>query len=126
MITQELPQVTADVGGDQRDAREPLIEEPPPTAEPPPSSPPPLRGVPTPPGARAAARARGQRGGRQGPLLLPVRTPPHVSPDRAQLRAAATPEAIRRALADLGTTGAIDLYGWRLTAPHVPDFDTGT
>ncbi|MFF2522282.1 hypothetical protein [Streptomyces liangshanensis] len=127
MITQELPQVTADVGGDQRDAREPLIDEPPPTAEPPPpSTTPPLRGVPTPPGARATALARGQRSSNQAPLLLPVRTPPHVGADRAQLRAAATPDAIRRAIADLGTTTAIDLYGWRLTAPHLPDTDTGT
>lgn len=45
------------------------------------------------------------------------------------LRAAATPEEIRHAIAELGATQATRVYGHRLVAPHLVDLsdhDTGT
>ncbi|MET9096200.1 hypothetical protein ABZX72_29395 [Streptomyces cyaneofuscatus] len=54
---------------------------------------------------------------------------PEPTPDeREQLRAAATPAAVRQALADLGAAAAIDLYGRALVLPHLAtdQHDEGT
>jgi hypothetical protein len=60
------------------------------------------------------------------PLLLSVPCGP--VPDRAdltreqrdELRAAATPEAVRRAIEERGMADAARLYGWQLVQPHIP------
>lgn len=126
-VTQVLPQEMAGVGGPLQDACARVLESPAPQAEP---APPTLRPVPTPSRGRgsSSARAKGGSNGGQMPLLVPVRTPPHVSEDLAALRAAATADDIRRAISELGKTEAVRLYGWRLVAPHLPDSttDTGT
>ncbi|AGK78605.1 hypothetical protein SFUL_3687 [Streptomyces microflavus DSM 40593] len=64
---------------------------------------------------------------------LPMPPPPDPGPaptpaERKQLRQAATPAAVRQALADLGAAAAIDLYGRALVLPHLtdPEHDGGT
>lgn len=92
----------------------------PPSEQPdaPEQDPPTLHALPTPPGAHA----RPQTGGGQRPLLLAVRTAAAVSPEeRAALRRDATPDEIRQAIAELGRTEAIALYGLLLTSPYLID-----
>lgn len=76
-----------------------------------------------------AARVKAKSAGNQGqmPLLLSVRDPEHVA-TVAEVRAAAEgdPEAVRRAIATLGRTEAIHVYGWRLVSPHLTDDITDT
>ncbi|MER7814057.1 hypothetical protein [Streptomyces sp. NPDC096153] len=83
--------------------------------------------VPPPPGGRRTDRGQAKSSssgaGQQPPLLFPVRTPPHVTEDQAQLRASATADDIRRAIAQHGQREAVRLYGFRLVAPHFPDTD---
>ncbi|MEV5678547.1 hypothetical protein [Streptomyces sp. NPDC052179] len=65
---------------------------------------------------------------------LPWPPPPDPGPEppgpaeREQLRAAATPAAVRQALAELGAPAAIRLYGRALVLPHLtdPEHDGGT
>ncbi|MFG3154256.1 hypothetical protein ACGF7W_19680 [Streptomyces sp. NPDC048219] len=85
-----------------------------------------LRPVPDAPGGPAKQTpSSGQR-----PLLLPVQSPNQVTREElAQLRAAATPEDIQRAVAELGRAQALFVYGHRLVAPYIaalPDDQTGT
>lgn len=122
--THELPQDMVAVGPQAEAAREPEEDQPAAVAPPPPRLVPPQPGGDRPKGRKVkTGSSQGQR-----PLLLPVRTPPHVSEDKAQLRASATPEDIRRAIAQLGKAKAVDLYGHRLVAPYLidPQTDTGT
>jgi hypothetical protein len=89
-----------------------------------------LRSVPSPPGGRPTPSAPATSGSSQRPLLLPVRSPHEVSPEElAALRAQATPDEIRQAITELGSSQALFVYGHRLVAPHLaalPDHDTGT
>ncbi|MEU7348322.1 hypothetical protein ABZ778_31355 [Streptomyces bacillaris] len=65
---------------------------------------------------------------------LPWPPPPEPGPEppgpdvREQLRAAATPEAVRQALVEHGAPAAIRLYGRALVLPHLidPEHDEGT
>ncbi|WP_367572807.1 hypothetical protein [Streptomyces globisporus] len=64
---------------------------------------------------------------------LPMPPPPDPGPEppgpaeREQLRAAATPETVRQALAEHGAPAAIRLYGRALVLPHLADqHDEGT
>ncbi|WP_326677665.1 hypothetical protein [Streptomyces sp. NBC_01237] len=54
--------------------------------------------------------------------------PEPTGTEREQLRAAATPAAVRQALAELGAPAAIRLYGRALVLPHLtdPEHDGGT
>ncbi|MGI3230593.1 hypothetical protein ACRJ4B_49915 [Streptomyces sp. GTA36] len=86
-----------------------------------------LRSVPGPPGGRATSKAEAPDGSSQRPLLLAVRSRAELSRDElAALRAAATPEEVRQAIAELGAGQASRLYGTRLVAQHLPDTDTDT
>lgn len=77
-----------------------------------------LHAVPPAPGAQVKT----QSGSGQRPLLLSVRTAAEVSPEeRAQLRRDATPDDIRRAIAELGRKEAIALYGLLRTSPYLVD-----
>ncbi|MER8262701.1 hypothetical protein ABT007_00735 [Streptomyces griseus] len=63
------------------------------------------------------------------PIPRPEPGPEPPGPaEREQLRAAATPEAVRQALAELGAPAAIRLYGRALVLPHLtdPEHDGGT
>ncbi|MGW0545272.1 hypothetical protein ACWD0D_34000 [Streptomyces griseoincarnatus] len=87
-------------------AQQPVVAEPPP--DPPGAVRPPVTWLPWPP---------------------PDPGPEPPSPDeREQLRAAATPAAVRKALADLGAPAAIRLYGRALVLPHLTtdQHDEGT
>ncbi|MGW1437250.1 hypothetical protein ACWD7M_18605 [Streptomyces griseus] len=56
------------------------------------------------------------------PMPRPEPGPEPPGPDeREQLRAAATPETVRQALAELGVPAAIRLYGRALVLPHLAD-----
>jgi hypothetical protein len=115
----------AGLGGQPQDARaREALEEPPGAA-----AAPTLRPVPSPPGGRGPHSAE-QGSSSQRPLLLPVRSLQQVSREELDaLRAAATPEEIRQAIAELGATQAMSVYGHRLVAPHLaslPDHETGT
>lgn len=123
--THELPQEEADAGGQPplgdapQGAGEPADADP----HPPPEARPPQLTLTT-QGRRdaRAAQAKAKSASSQGqrPLLLPVRDPEHVATKTALREAAEQdPEAVRRAIRDLGQAGAIDLYGWRLVAPHI-------
>ncbi|WP_274031457.1 hypothetical protein [Streptomyces sp. MMBL 11-1] len=63
---------------------------------------------------------------------LPMPPPPDPGSEppgpaeREQLRAAATPETVRQALADHGAPAAIRLYGRALVLPHLAQHDEGT
>ncbi|MFE3400757.1 hypothetical protein [Streptomyces anulatus] len=61
------------------------------------------------------------------PRPEPGPEPPGAA-EREQLRAAATPETVRQALAELGVPAAIRLYGRALVLPHLtdPEHDGGT
>lgn len=116
----------AGLSGQPQDARAPeALEEPP--AD---SGTPTLRPVPGPPGGSPRPSATAKDGSNQRPLLLAVRSLHEVSPAELQeLRAAATPEEIRQAIAELGSGQAMRVYGHRLVAPYLaalPDHDTGT
>ncbi|MBK3619288.1 hypothetical protein JHN50_32410 [Streptomyces sp. MBT98] len=64
---------------------------------------------------------------RPPPTWLPMPPPPDPGPEppgpaeREQLRAAATPETVRQALAEHGAPAAIRLYGRALVLPHLTD-----
>ncbi|MFZ3494588.1 hypothetical protein ACODT5_15415 [Streptomyces sp. 5.8] len=128
--TQVLPQGSAAVGGHLTLGVAPPGGDDPPDADPPPTS-------ARPPLALTAQQRRDDRAaqlktksasnGGQMPLLLSVRDPEHVA-TVAEVRAAAEgdPEAIRRAIATLGRTEAIHVYGWRLVSPHLTDDITDT
>ncbi|MEV6450952.1 hypothetical protein AB0M75_06555 [Streptomyces anulatus] len=63
---------------------------------------------------------------------LPMPPPPDPGPEppgadeREQLRAAATDDTVRQALAELGVPAAIRLYGRALVLPHLAQHDEGT
>jgi hypothetical protein len=125
--THELPHEMADVGPQAEVAREHWEGGSPPGGLDSPD-PPTLCPVPAPRGGRTAARPAATSGssGGQMPLLLSVPCGP--VPDRAdltreqrdELRAAATPEAVRRAIEERGMADAARLYGWQLVQPHIP------
>lgn len=74
-----------------------------------------------------AIEGQGQSGSSsQPPLLLPVRSPAHVSPAVAEMRAAATADDVRKAIAEYGQADATALYGWRLVAAHLNNTDRNT
>lgn len=86
-----------------------------------------LRSVPSPPRGRASTGAKAPDGSSQRPLLLPVRSRAELTREElAALRAAAGPEEVQQAIAELGAGQAARLYGTRLVARHLPDTDTGT
>ncbi|MCR8947197.1 hypothetical protein NW249_34490 [Streptomyces sp. OUCMDZ-4982] len=78
---------------------------------------------------RAVAEPRPEPPARPGPPVrwLPWPPPPEPGPEppvpdeREQLRAAATPEAVRQALLEHGAPAAIRLYGRALVLPHLID-----
>ena len=116
----------AGLGGQPQDARvREVLEEPPGSG-----TAPTLRPVPSPPGGCGPSPAEQKSGSSQRPLLLPVRSPQQVSREELEaLRAAATPEEIHQAVAELGATQAMRVYGHRLVAPYLaaqPDHETGT
>ncbi|MFI7239317.1 hypothetical protein [Streptomyces cyaneofuscatus] len=100
--TGERCHLCADIAAAQSDAAE-ASEEPPVVATPPRQSAPvrpPTTWLPWPP--------------------PPPDPRPEPTPDeREQLRKAATPAAVRQALAELGAAAAIDLYGRALVLPHL-------
>ncbi|TLQ45787.1 helix-turn-helix domain-containing protein [Streptomyces marianii] len=88
--------------------------------------------VPPPSGGRRAARGPAKTGSsgeaRQQPLLISVRTPPHMPEDHAQTATTASDDDVRRAMAEHGRAEAVRLYGrhrvWALLPE--PTTDTGT
>jgi hypothetical protein len=122
-VTQVLPHEMAEAGGHLQEVRASVLEQQTLTADP---AAPTLRPVPRPAGGRASAQPKANDGSNSGqmPLLVSVRTPPHVTDDTAQLRATATPDDVRRAVTQLGRSEAIALYGWRLVGPVLNDLDS--
>ncbi|MGW1527565.1 helix-turn-helix domain-containing protein [Streptomyces sp. NPDC002159] len=88
-----------------------------------------LHSVPTPPGrARTAAPSAAS----QPPLLMAVQGPMQLTrEEKADLRAAATPDHVRAAIAAYGRSHAVAMYGHALVLPHIahpptPGSSTGT
>lgn len=124
MSSHELPQEMAGLGSQPQDACARVLEDQPQAA----AAAPKLRPVPGPPGGPQATDGKGKSSSQQQPLLLPVRTPAHVSETTAEMRAAAAEDDVRAAIAQHGPEYATTLYGWRLVAPLLndPDHDTGS
>ncbi|MFJ8760802.1 hypothetical protein [Streptomyces cyaneofuscatus] len=100
-------QALAAAAAEEARAQRPVVAEPP--SDPPGAVRPPVTWLPWPPPADPGTEA--------------------PSPDeREQLRKAATPAAVRQALADLGAPAAIRLYGRALVLPHLTtdQHDEGT
>lgn len=129
-VTQVLPQESAAVGGHLTLGVAPEGGDDPPDTDSPPAPALPRLAVTAQErrDERAArVKAKSASTGGQMPLLLSVRDPEHVA-TVAEVRAAAEddPEAVRRAIATLGRTEAIHVYGWRLVSPHLTDDITDT
>jgi hypothetical protein len=123
--THELPHEMAGVGPQAEVARDREQEDAAVAAPPPPRLVPPQPGGDRPRAGKAKdSSCQGQRA-----LLLPVRTPPHVTEEQAQLRATASDDEIRQAIRSLGASGAVYRYGRARVGPllaELPDTDTHT
>lgn len=126
--THVLPHEMAEVVPQPRDARGHEDQSTPAGLDGP--APPALRPLPTLPPGSHRGRGRQVPAG-QSPLLMSVPCEPVpvrqdlTRAERDELRAQATPDDVRRAIAEHGISQAALLYGWQLITPHLPA-TTGT